>query len=173
MTKESKVLLRPPIDADSSILFDWINNHDLVIKNAPYKHVSLESHQAWFKSILQPSADRYLFMIEVVESRKTIGSCQLLNIHPIHRSADLQIRIGEPNYHGKGYGTDALQQLISFGFNTLKLHRISLTVFSNNLRAINAYKKVGFNIEGCMKDAACIDSQFLDVVIMGKINSNE
>ena len=107
-------------------------------------------------------------MIEDVKTGLTIGSCQLLNIHTIHRSAELQIRIGAINYQNQGAGSDAVRQLTEYGFSVLNLHRISLHVFATNQRAIRVYEKNGFVREGLLRKAALIDERWLDVVYMTK-----
>jgi RimJ/RimL family protein N-acetyltransferase len=50
------------------------------------------------------------------------------------------------------------------------MHRIYLSVFKNNERAIGAYRKCGFVEEGVMREAAFIDGQWLDVTMMGLLN---
>jgi RimJ/RimL family protein N-acetyltransferase len=162
------VLLRPVVDADSDLLFRWINDHDLVVLNAPFREVSRPEHDAWFSRI-RSQKDVALFMIEDTESGKAIGSCQLLNIHPVHRSAELQIRIGCSASQNRGSGSEAVRQLIAYGFSKLDLHRIALHVFATNLRAIRVYEKNGFVREGLHRQAACIDGRWVDVVSMAKV----
>jgi RimJ/RimL family protein N-acetyltransferase len=162
------VLLRPVVDADSDLLFGWINDHDLVVFNAPFREVSRPEHDAWFSRI-QSRNDVAFFMIEDTESGKAIGSCQLLNIHSVHRSAELQIRIGSTTSQDRGSGSEAVRQLIAYGFSKLELDRIALHVFATNQRAIRVYEKNGFVREGLLRQAACIDGQWLDVVCMARV----
>ena len=87
----------------------------------------------------------------------------------MHRSAELQIRIGSATSQNRGLGSEAVRQLIAHGFSQLKLHRISLHVFANNQRAIRAYEKNGFVREGLLRQAARVDGQWLDVVCMARV----
>lgn len=151
---------------DIPILFQWINDRELVILNAPYRSISWEEHLSWFKSIRKKDNVR-IFAIRFKENNQLIGTCQLLNIHPTHRAAELQIRIGEPRYRGLGYGGKALRQLLQFGFKELNLQRIYLHVFATNIPAIKAYEKIGFVQEGLLRKAAFIEGQYLDVIVMG------
>ena len=66
--------------------------------------------------------------------------------------ATLFIGIGDENYLGKGYGKEAIFELLNYGFNTLNLYRIQLNVLSFNTPAITLYEKVGFKKEGTMKE---------------------
>jgi RimJ/RimL family protein N-acetyltransferase len=169
---QTDILLRHPKISDRELLYRWINDRELVIRNAPFKEIAEEEHDIWFQNICLASTDRVFFIIELISKGVAIGSCQLLNIHSIHQSAELQIRIGEWSEHGRGYGTEAIKQLTKFGFEVLKLHRIGLHVFANNMQAIRAYQKAGFKIEGCLKEAVCIEGKFIDVVLMGILNKN-
>lgn len=44
----------------------------------------------------------------------------------------------------KGYGKEALKRSIEYGFNELRLSRIFLGVYADNMRAIHVYEQCGF-----------------------------
>ena len=163
----NKVRLRPLCYRDRDLLYQWITDRELFIFNASYHPISEAEHDAWIESMMSKRTDLVLFVIEENKSGKTIGTCQLRNINLRHRSAELQIRIGDRQFHGCGYGTEALKLLTRFGFADLNLHRIYLQVFSTNKRAIKAYSKCGFIKEGLLRDGAFIDGHWVDVVVMG------
>lgn len=160
-----KVTLRPLRREDSALLYEWITDRELVILNAPFWPVSDVDHDAWIESMLARRNDLVIFVVES-EQGKPIGTCQLTNINWVHRSAELQIRIA-PGAQDRGLGTLAIAALCEFGFTDLGLHRISLLVWSSNLRAIRAYEKVGFVREGLLREAAFVDGEFRDVIVMG------
>jgi RimJ/RimL family protein N-acetyltransferase len=155
--------LRPP---DAPLLLHWINDREQVLWNAPYKPVSEAQHHAWFDTIQQRS-DVAIFGIRLLDTQKLIGACQLHSINAVHRSAALQIRLGEVAERGHGYGTDAVHLLLRFAFKDLNLWRVSLQVFSHNAAALRVYEKVGFVREGLLRQAAYIDGSYVDVVVMG------
>ena len=66
-------------------------------------------------------------------------------------SAELGIFIGEADEWGKGYGTDAVNAIVDFGFGELRLERIWLNVWTENDRARRAYEKAGFVHEGTLR----------------------
>lgn len=164
-----KVELRAPQREDSALLFRWINDRALVSLSAPFRVIGRMEHEAWFAGICQGTAATAFFMIDRVEDGLTIGSCRL-NVHALHRSAELQIRIGVQDAQGNGCGSEAVRKLVSFGFETLGLHRVGLQVFATNLRAVRAYEKAGFEQEGRLREAACIDGRFVDILCMGILN---
>ena len=53
-----------------------------------------------------------------------------------------------------------------YGFDTLNLHRIWLTVLADNAGAIRAYEKAGFVHEGAQRDATYRDGGYLDLILM-------
>lgn len=168
INSSASVRLRTVRHEDCSVLFEWINKRELVVLNAPFRTISKAEHEQWFES-LSTRKNLAFFMIEDVDSGLAIGSCQLANIHDIHRSAELQIRIGRSDSQNKGAGSEAVRLLIEHGFVTLRLHRIMLHVFSTNLRAIHVYEKNGFIQEGVLREAAFIQGRWVDVLVFGLI----
>jgi diamine N-acetyltransferase len=157
------VELTPLRAEDSPVLFAWINDGALVELSAPFRPVSNAEHVAWFEQIRQRE-DVRIFGIR--EDDRLVGSCQLHSIHPVHRSAELQIRIGAEDARGRGVGREALQQLLWYGFDELDLHRIYLHVFTTNERAIRLYERAGFRREGVLREAALIDGAWVDVLLL-------
>jgi RimJ/RimL family protein N-acetyltransferase len=143
----------------------WINDRDQVIFNASYKPVNESQHQAWFEAIQQRS-DTVIFGIRLITDDRLIGTCQLHGISCVHRGAELQIRLTADD-RGKGYGSEAVQLLLQFGFRDLNLNRVYLQVFETNSRAIAVYEKVGFVREGTLRQAAYVNGEYCGVIVMG------
>lgn len=167
------ICLRPLQKKNSSLLYEWINDRELIIHNAPYFPISKSDHEAWIERMMKKQSDLVIFVIEELQTKKAIGTCQLLNINWYHRSAELQIRIGKSNNHDKGYGSEAVKQLCNFGFEDLNLYRIYLHVFSDNSRAKRAYEKNGFIQEGILRKAVFINGNRKDVLVMSKMRTDE
>lgn len=165
MSPPDRILLRPLEPGDSDALFRWINDRETVVFNAPFAPVARADHDRWFEAVRQDPRVR-IFAIAEAASGALVGSCQLLNISPQHRSAELQIRIGDPACRGRGYGTQAVRLLLQHGFGALGLHRIALTVRADNERAIRSYRSCGFQAEGVLRDAAFIEGRYVDLVSM-------
>jgi len=163
------VRLSPIRSADSDALFRWINDRELVVFNAGFRPVHAGAHAAWMKRIVN-SPDVAIFAIRVKRGDRLVGVCQLHSISAVHRSGELQIRIGAAAARGRGYGTEAVKLLVEFAFRDLNLHRVWLRVFRSNVRALKTYAAAGFVREGVMRDAAFVDGRFEDVVVMRKLN---
>jgi RimJ/RimL family protein N-acetyltransferase len=171
MLKSDRVALTPLTQDDSPLLWQWINDREQVLFNSSYKPVSELQQQEWFEG-LQHKDDLAIFGIRLLETNQLIGSCQLHSINTINRSAELQIRLGNPADRGKGYGTEAVRLLLQFAFADLNLHRVYLHVFASNTRARQAYEKAGFVAEGTLRKAVHVNGEYVDVVVMGVLRED-
>lgn len=87
------------------------------------------------------------FMFKATHSKPAIviGHAELMAINYEPQTAVLgRVLIGPPDEQGKGYGKQMIQAVLAFGFDTLKLDRITLGVFDFNTSAIKCYKELGF-----------------------------
>jgi RimJ/RimL family protein N-acetyltransferase len=83
------------------------------------------------------------------------------------RDAFVGIAIGERDYWGKGYGTDAMRTILHYGFTEINLRRVTLTVFEYNPRAIRSYEKAGFRHEGRLRQFLNREGRRWDMLYMG------
>ena len=160
-----RIALTPVRVADGPQLFEWINDRDLVLLNMGYRPVDETSHRAWLQGVSR-RRDRVVFAIRIKTTKRLIGVCQLHGIHPVHRFAELQIRIGQGRDQGRGLGSEAVRALVEFGFRDLNLRRIFLHVFEDNERAVRAYLRAGFAIEGTLREAFYVDGRYRNVLVM-------
>jgi RimJ/RimL family protein N-acetyltransferase len=83
------------------------------------------------------------------------------------RCGTLGIAIWNPEGRGHGRGTEAVGLFCAWAFGVLNLRRVQLSVFANNPRAIRAYEKAGFQLEGRRRQARFWDGEYHDVLEMG------
>lgn len=117
------------------------------------------------------SKEGYYFSIYSLADDKLIGELALSGFDWAARNTWLEIGLGEREYWGKGYGTDAMKVILRFAFRELNLYRVNLNVFEYNPRAIHCYEKVGFKHEGRMRDCLNRDGRRWDLVYMGILRS--
>ena len=58
----------------------------------------------------------------------------------------------DPKYWGKGYATEAANRLLQFGFQKLKLHRISSYCVADNQASAQVLEKIGMKCEGRLRE---------------------
>ena len=96
-----------------------------------------------------------------------IGLIRVNQLLPHHRLAMLSALIGEPEYWGGGYGTDALLLFIDYLFDGLDLRKLWLMTMVANPRVMRQMEKVGFALEARPREAAWVDGAWVDALIYG------
>jgi RimJ/RimL family protein N-acetyltransferase len=117
----------------------------------------------WLESVHERTED-HLFGIALREGERLIGTCGLHGTSLPHRKGELGILIGEKEAQGQGYGAEAIGLLLDYGFGTLGLHRVGLSVYSNNGRGIRCYEKCGFRREGVLREARWWAGRWWDIL---------
>jgi RimJ/RimL family protein N-acetyltransferase len=95
-----------------------------------------------------------------------IGGAGFGFINGRNASAEVGLFIGLPELWDRGLGYDVLQSLLRFGFEQMNLHRICLRVFAENKRAVRLYEKLGFQHEGCWRQAEFRHGRYQDILWM-------
>ena len=119
----------------------------------------------------EPNDETVLFVVHTLIDDKTIGFVELDGFNWAARCAWVGIGIGDPDYRGKGFGTDAMKVLLHYAFRGLNLNRVNLNVFEFNKRAIASYEKCGFKYEGTLREMIYKDDRRWDVIEMGILRS--
>ncbi len=163
------VRLRPPERAEVPLYKRWLMN-PAMRQYITIRYMSLALEERWFEQQLETAGRRppstLYFIIELRSDGTPIGICDLRDINWIDRTGEFGITIGEPEYWGQGYGTDATRTMLEIGFRWYNLHRIYLRVHADNQRAIRAYERAGFKHEGVLREATFVDGQYVNVVMM-------
>jgi diamine N-acetyltransferase len=175
MLKGKKVLLRPIKRADLDNFLKWFNDPEVTQHLSTYLPVTEMAEAKWIEeqagsvSARSGSVNNFTLVIEATDNNENrpIGTIGLHLINQKDRTAEFGIAIGEKDYWGKGYGTEATMLLINYGFRQLNLHRISSTALAFNERSIRMHKKVGFLEEGRQRQAIFKNGKYVDKVMFG------
>jgi [ribosomal protein S5]-alanine N-acetyltransferase len=156
------------IREDIPTMTAWFQNLEFgaYLRGAVSRPMTLEAETKWFEAHAEPSHTSLTFGILELESKRLIGTCSLMDINPTNGIATLGIGIGETEFWGKGYGTEAVKLLVEYGMFFLNLHNIKLEVFGLNPRAIRAYEKAGFSLVGRRRAAYALGGERYDDIIM-------
>jgi RimJ/RimL family protein N-acetyltransferase len=140
-----RVILRPKRLEDAALDYAWRCDPELCRFDAVQPlTIAFETFLAGYREDLRdPGIYRRRFAIETLDGRH-IGNCSLYNIDRYRREAELGIMIGDKAYWNQGYGHDAVQALVRYGFERLGLDRIYLYSLAWNVRAQASFRKVGF-----------------------------
>lgn len=170
MPNNQEVKLRGLTFKDEKLIFDWKSNEQLrELLGTTYPISELEHHK-WFENKMLESKNKH-FMI--LYNNEAVGMIGFNNVDFINRNAEIFIFIGDENYWGKGIGTQAIQELEKIAFRNMNLHMIFLHVFSFNERATEMYKKIGFEIDGVLRESKYLNGKYYDNILMSKISKEK
>ncbi|KAJ4248790.1 hypothetical protein NW762_012628 [Fusarium torreyae] len=83
-----------------------------------------------------------------------------------HRTAEIGISLAKP-YQGQGYGREAINWMLDWGFRHAGLHSIGLTTASYNPKAVHLYESMGFTLEGKRRDTIWQNRKWYDLIEFG------
>ena len=117
-------------------------------------------------------SDSLAMAIHEQATDRLLGTCAFSQLDGENGSALFHITIGEKDAWGQGFGTEATRLMLEHAFERLRLHRIGLSVFAFNERAIRSYRRAGFVIEGRAREAIRRDGRWWDEVEMSILDSD-
>jgi RimJ/RimL family protein N-acetyltransferase len=163
-------LRRPLMDEDANCLYRWTRDSEYfrLLLAEPARFLGSDEQKKWITQICQNGS---FWMINTLKNDETIGEIHLMDIDQEAGGAWLSVAIGEKQHWGRNYGSEAVELLTGYAFSGLGLHRISLTVFSYNRRAVRTYLKAGYQIEGVERKAIHRDGYHWDLIYMGLLES--
>jgi len=166
-----RVVLRRHLPGNVSAFQRWYSDPE-VARLARYQDGPMRADEIdRFFQLRALGAESLTMAIHERATGRLIGSCAFSQVDGENGSAMYHITIGEKDTWGRGYGTEATQLMLDHAFGTLGLHRIALTVFEFNERAIRAYRRCGFIVEGRARESIWRDGRWWDELAMSVLSS--
>jgi RimJ/RimL family protein N-acetyltransferase len=167
LLRGERVWLRPMEPRDMAAYVAGINDTE-VGGLAGYRWpITIADATAWIERERDKPHGTGGFFFTVCElgDDRFIGISWFKEINRLDANAELAIYM-DREHIGSGWGTDALRTLVAFGFGSLGLERIWLTVSASNARAIRSYEKGGFQREGVMRRSFRVKGVLTDTILM-------
>lgn len=165
--KGSRVALRHHQYDDLTAVRRWYRDPEIArLTRYSLQPMSDEDIDRFFHSRLM-SPQQVAYAITVGETGRLIGSTTFSNMDAENGSALFHISIGEDDVWGAGFGTEATELMLWLAFERIGLHRVALSVFGFNTRAIRSYEKAGFSVEGRHREAIARNGGREDELTMG------
>lgn len=158
-----RVVLRPHTPQSFERLHRWKNDREILELSADSMEPSSEDKtrrtlERWMKQ----SEDIIHFAIHRGDDEELIGFLHLALIEREHQRCKIGLVIGEKQYWGQGYGTEAVRCAVDYGFSQLGLNRISAEVYATNPRSVRMLERAGFRREGVLHESILKDGAFVD-----------
>lgn len=123
----------------------------------------------WRHVYLGDQSGALVDLIIAGEDDQPIGLISLWDRAIPHHAAELSIWIGR-TWRDAGHGTEALRLVLRHAFAELALHKVYLRVLSYNGRAMRAYEKCGFRVEGVLREEMKVNGQWHNLIYMGVLD---
>lgn len=163
-----QIYLRPITMEDTERIISW-RNEERVRRNFIYQKLfTRESHENWMRTKVA-AGEVVQFIICEKEGDRPVGSVYFRDIDKEHKKAEYGIFIGEADAMGKGIGSETALLAVEYARTKLRLHKMILRVFADNVAAVKSYRKAGFVQEGRLRDEFFQHGRYRDMLLMAVI----
>lgn len=169
-----RLILRAHLLSDAKALFAMRSNEEVM------RYIDRENPKD-----IQETEAKIRFMIEGFANKTSITWVITLKENPNEMIGEIgyyrtdlgnhRAEIGymlQSNFWRKGLISEALDKVVNFGFQKMKLHSISANINPGNNASRQILLKHGFEKEAYFKEYYYFRGKFLDSEIYGKLNPN-
>ena len=162
-----KVILRPLEKTDAPTIHVWFNDPEIRLFMNNAFPLTLHEEEEWLsKERRNGQMPNDVVCAIETHDQKFIGTMGLHAIDWIECTAVTGTCIGEKDYWGKGYGTDAKMVFLDYAFNTLNLRKVNSHILDFNGRSQQFNKKCGYIEVGRLKAERLRSGVYCDEVIL-------
>lgn len=117
---------------------------------------------------------KYINWFQLIEkaSQKIIGYCGYHIWHKKHCRAEIGYYLLQDEYKQKGLMTEAVQFVLDYGFNIMKLNRVEAFTSEDNIASLKILAKFGFEKEGYCKEHYNVNGVLEDSVLLALLKKN-
>src|SRR5262245_35558620 len=101
--------------------------------------------------------------------KSVIGLVAVGNFHEFNRTASIMVLIGDRAEWNRGYGSDAVRTVTAFVFHDLNLNCLEATIPEFNTRALRMFQKVGYQVEGTLRDRFFGRGRYWNMVVTSAV----
>ncbi len=173
--RSENLKLRALEPADVDLLFRWENDTSIWhLSNTlePFSRFAIEQY------VLNNAGDIFAtrqlrLMIDLISEspERSIGCVDLFDFDPSNMRAGIGIMIVEEE-RKKGYASEALDLMIEYAFNFLRLHQIYSNVIAENTASLELFRKKAFMVVGIKKEWLRSANAWSDEYLLQLINKN-
>lgn len=162
--KTERLTLRRLTVGDAADMFEYARREDVT------RYLTWKPHpdRAYTREYLEYLGGRYAvgmfydWAIVYEADGKMIGTCGFTSFNCTHDSAEVGYVLN-PAYWGKGIAGEALESVLQFGFEDLKLHRIEADFIKGNERSRHVREKAGMTFEGYRRESMHVKGSYVTV----------
>lgn len=166
-----RIYLSPINENDLELYTKWMNDSSVTDGLGMSSRITTLSNEAdWITNTSKNG--EYQFAIIDKKTDSLIGGGGFSVINHLRQIAEVGLFIGDEENRNNGYGTEALNLIIKYGFEYLNLNNVMLKVYSFNKRAVKCYEKVGFKEFGRRHQVIPMNNNWYDEIYMEILKSD-
>lgn len=167
-----RLILRPLQLTDLDDLFEYAQDPAVYQPGMWQPYESYEVAKRHLETILSHYFDGLLWWaIEYKADGKMIGRCELSKVDRDDKHAEISYALNA-NYWRQGIMTEAINCIIDYAFNEMKLNRIQAYVLIDNNNSHKLLEKIGFQREGHLREYSHVKGYPEDAYIYGLLKSD-
>jgi RimJ/RimL family protein N-acetyltransferase len=149
-------------DLDALLKNKYSTSYERVFEAGIHDITSVSDYTEYFiNSLTKP----YQYGIEN-EDKQLVGITRISYTDQRQGTFGIMVLIFD-EYHHNGYAYDALDKLLDFAFNELRLNKCNSETIITNTGSIKLHEKIGFKQEGIRRENVFTDGQYFDEVLFG------
>ena len=156
-----RLLLRPLCAEDTEDMYRYARRADVTeyLLWAPHPSKKYTKDYLTYLESRYDMGDFFDWAVVERESGRMIGTCGFTNIDAPNDVGEIGYVLN-PEYHGKGYATEAASEVLRFGFERLGLHRIEARFMEGNASSLHVMEKLGMTFEGYHRDSMLVKGSY-------------
>ncbi len=156
-----RLTLRAMSPRDADDMFEYARREDVTeyLRWSPHPSRSYTADYLRYIRSRYSLGEFYDWAVTETKSGKMIGTCGFTCFDLPNNSAEIGYVLN-PDYHGQGYGTEAAERVVRFGFQELGLHRIEARFMRENTASLHVMEKLGMSLEGYRRDGMLIKKKY-------------
>ncbi len=159
-----RLTLRALCPMDARDMFEYSCRRDLTeyLLWSPHESPAYTSEYLKYVGTRYAVGDFYDWAVVLRESGKMIGTCGFTRIDTVNDVGEIGYVLN-PDFHGRGYASEAARAVMAFGFGKVGLHRIEARFMEGNSASEAVMRKLGMRAEGYERDAIFVKGRYRTV----------
>ena len=149
----------------------WINDQETTLFMGSGRFPANKEDLRDYIESYSRSKDGMILGIFTKKNKRHVGNITLHLIDWRNRNAEIGVLIGDKKLRGKGYATEAVRLVADHAFNKLNLRKLYTGMVKVNEASKRAFEKVGFKVEGILREHFYLNGKYLDCYRMGLLRS--
>jgi [ribosomal protein S5]-alanine N-acetyltransferase len=168
-----RLVLREIVKTDAEALFYIFSNKEVMQYWSCHPFQSVDQASILIERIgeVLHSGKGIEWAIALKGKNTLIGKCRFNPWHREHCRAEISYILSR-EYWGQGIAKEALSAMMTYGFKYMELHSIEAQVTPGNYASIQLLEKLGFVLEGHLRESFLVEDKFVDSLIYSLLGRN-